>query len=109
MPSRVSQPVTASAAASGNVLIVVEDLKKWTGRIVSDNPGVNTFNYEVRIVGSAAETASLGFVLKTGSGAGDVFLNNNDGDGAQFTAYAIYVAWNTLSAGAINVLFREEY
>ena len=110
MPSRVSQPVTASAATSGNVLIVVEDLKKWTGRIVSNDPSTKTFSYNVRVVGSAAETASQGFVLKTGSGVGDVFLNNNDGDGAQFTAYAIYVEWSSLTAaGAINVLFREEY
>ena len=39
-----------------------------------------------------------------------IFEVDNDGDGAQFTAYAIYVEWSSLTAaGAINVLFREEY
>lgn len=110
MASRTSQPVSANTSTTGNVTVVVEDLKKWTGRIVTNDPSTKTFSYQVRVVGSASETASQGYLLKSGSGVGDVLLNNNDGDGQPFTAYALYISWSSLSTGgAINVLFREEY
>ena len=110
MASRTSQPVAANTSTTGNVTVLVEDLKKWTGRIVTNDPSTKTFSYQVRVVGSASETASQGYLLKSGSSVGDVLLNNNDGDGQPFTAYALYISWSSLtSGGAINVLFREEY
>ena len=109
MPSRTLAPVSASGAASGNALIVVEDLKNWTARIVTNDPSSNNFNYSVQIVGSAAEAGNTGFVLKSGSSVGDVLINNNDGSGCPVSAYAVYIAWTSLSGGTVSVLMRQEY
>ena len=109
MPSRTLAPVSASAAASGNALIVVEDLKNWTARIVTNDPSSNTFNYSVQIVGSAAEAGNTGFLLKSGSGVGDALINNNDGAGRPVSAYAVFISWTSLSGGNVSILMRQEY
>lgn len=109
MPSRTLAPVSGSAETTGSALIVVEDLKNWTARIVTNDPSSNTFNYSVQIVGSAAEAGNTGYLLKSGSSVGDVLINNNDGSGCPVSAYAVYIAWNTLSGGTVSVLMRQEY
>ena len=55
MASKILQPIVNDTNASGNTLIVVEDLKKWTARLV----GTGTFNWEARMIGSASELSLI--------------------------------------------------
>lgn len=106
MASKVFQPVVSDTAVSGNTLIVVEDLKKWTGRLVA----TNTFSWEARMIGSQDETGSQGYLLASGTGDQDVIVNDNDGNGCQVVAYAIYFSWSALAGGgAITIGLRGEY
>ena len=110
MATFVEQPVSNSTAATGNATIILEDFKSWTGRLVfTATDSSPTLNYKVRLVGSSAETAANGFILKQASlsASGDVLLNNNDGDGCPINAYALYIEWNTLANGNLNVLMRK--
>jgi hypothetical protein len=109
MASKIYQPVNNDTSTSGNTLIVVEDLKKWTARLVASG----TFNWEARMIGSQGETGSQGYLLASGTGDQDVIVNDNDGNGCQVCAYAIYLSWSSLSGGggtpAITIGLRGEY
>tara|TARA_R100001163_G_C5045306_1_gene182673 strand:+ start:871 stop:1212 length:342 start_codon:yes stop_codon:yes gene_type:complete len=111
MATFVEQPVSNSTATTGNATIILEDFKSWTGRLVFTATGGGTaaLNYKVRLVGSSAETAANGFILKQASlsASGDVLLNNNDGDGCPINAYALYIEWDSLAHGVLNVLMRK--
>jgi hypothetical protein len=113
MASRIEQPVVNSTDTSGSATFVVEDYKRWTGRIgfTVTGGGTPAFTYAVKLMFSASDTSSTSYVLKSGTVATgvDVLINNNDGDGGEMTVYGVIVEWSGMAEGVVNAGMRKSY
>ena len=112
MASRFQQIVTNSTDASGSAEFVVEDSKKFTGRLVFIATGGSpAATYAVKIRAFEGEASSNCYVKHSGtvSGNTDILINNNDGAGCPLTAYSVLVEWSAATDMIVNSGFRKEY
>ena len=112
MASEFKQIITNATAASGSAEFVVEDMKRWTGRLIMTVAGSSqTVTYAVKIRAYQGESSANAYVKHSGTVTAntDVLINNNDGDGAPITAYSVLVEWSANNNMVINSGFRKEY
>jgi hypothetical protein len=112
MASEFKQIITNGSTTAGSAEFIVEDVKRWTGRLVLTVAGTSqTITYAVKVRAYQGESSANAYVKHSGTVTAntDLLINNNDGDGAPITAYSVLVEWSANNNMVVNSAFRKEY